>query len=230
MLGLEIVAWVYMGMCILSSSIIEIDILMGRYQKMTIMNVVWPITGLYLGPFSLYYYFKKKRAKKHAPAHKKTHTKHVHRKKITLDDVFMSSLHCGAGCVAGDIVAELIIFFVGITLFGATIWASLFFDYGLALVFGLVFQFFTIKAIKKRLSNFTIIKDAFKADILSITTFEIGLFGWMIASFFIFSPELMANQVIFWFMMQVGMILGLLTTMPMNYLLIKWGIKSSCHE
>jgi len=31
---------------------------------------------------------------------------------------------------------------------------------------------------------------------------------------------------VFWFMMQIGMIFGFLTTYPANWLLVKWGIKS----
>jgi hypothetical protein len=34
------------------------------------------------------------------------------------------------------------------------------------------------------------------------------------------------NSVVFWFMMQIGMIFGFLTTYPANWLLVKRGIKS----
>jgi hypothetical protein len=34
------------------------------------------------------------------------------------------------------------------------------------------------------------------------------------------------STVVFWFMMQVGLILGFLTTYPANWLLVKWGVKS----
>ncbi|MGE0751308.1 MAG: DUF4396 domain-containing protein [Variibacter sp.] len=35
-----------------------------------------------------------------------------------------------------------------------------------------------------------------------------------------------ASTIMFWFVMQVGMILGFLTTYPANWLLVRWGVKS----
>ncbi len=33
-------------------------------------------------------------------------------------------------------------------------------------------------------------------------------------------------SVVFWFMMQIGMVLGFATTYPANWLLVKWGVKT----
>jgi hypothetical protein len=38
--------------------VILFDILIGHNQHMWIMNVVWPITGLWAGPIALWAYFK----------------------------------------------------------------------------------------------------------------------------------------------------------------------------
>ncbi len=44
-----------------------------------------------------------------------------------------------------------------------------------------------------------------KADFLSLTFFEIGLFGWMaVFDLLIFDQKLGMNTVTYWFMMQVG--------------------------
>jgi preprotein translocase subunit SecD len=32
---------------------------------------------------------------------------------------------------------------------------------------------------------------------------------------------------VFWFMMQIGLIFGFVTTYPANWLLVKWGVKSA---
>jgi Domain of unknown function (DUF4396) len=51
----------------------------------------------------------------------------------------------------------------------------------------------------------TIVRSA-KADFLSLTFFEIGLFGWMaIFDLVIFDQKLRMNTVTYWFMMQVGL-------------------------
>jgi hypothetical protein len=59
-------------------------------------------------------------------------------------------------------------------------------------------------------------------------TAEVGLFGWMaVVYFLVFAarrPD--ASTAVFWFMMQIGMVLGLLTSYPANWLLVKSGVKS----
>ena len=63
---------------------------------------------------------------------------------------------------------------------------------------------------------------------MSVTAFEVGLFGWMAVTYFVLfatqPPD--ASTVVFWFMMQIGMLLGFATSYPANWLLIRWGIKS----
>jgi hypothetical protein len=70
---------------------------------------------------------------------------------------------------------------------------------------------------------------AAKSDTLSILTFEIGLFGWMALTFFVFfhDSHLRPIRAGYWFMMQIGMILGFFTSYPMNRWLIKSGWKEA---
>ncbi len=59
------------------------------------------------------------------------------------------------------------------------------------------------------------IKAALKADTLSLTSWQIGMYGWMaISVFIIFNRKLEATDPIFWFMMQIGMLLGFITAYP----------------
>lgn len=53
---LILLSWIFIGLAILSSIIIIIDII-GHPQKMRIMNLVWPVTGLYSGLIGLYAYY-----------------------------------------------------------------------------------------------------------------------------------------------------------------------------
>ena len=72
------------------------------------------------------------------------------------------------------------------------------------------------------------LKAATKADIVSLTFFEIGLFGWMALMAFVFFPapnHLMPTSIAFWFMMQMGMIIGYCTSWPANVWLVRRGIK-----
>lgn len=77
-------------------------------------------------------------------------------------------------------------------------------DFVLALVFGLVFQYFSIAPMAGDYGWKTVVRSA-KADFLSLTFFEIGLFGWMaIFDLVIFDQKLRMNTMTYWFMMQVG--------------------------
>ena len=57
--------------------------------------------------------------------------------------------------------------------------------------------------------------------------FEVGLFGWMaVMQLVLFTtPHLTPAHAAYWFLMQVGMILGFITAFPVNMWLIRRGIK-----
>ncbi len=231
------ISWIFLGIGLLSSIIIYVDINMGRYQGMPIMNVCWPITALYSGPIALFMYFKYGRPKKMKMDHSKMkaqhgshsgHSKHKMKHKPSWVQIYISSTHCGAGCGLADIVSEIMIYWAAITILGHTIWASYFIDYGFALVFGFAFQYFNIAPMKPDLSTWQVTKDAVKADVLSLTSFQLGMYGWLLAVHFMFNGMLNASSPIYWFMMQIGLTIGLLTTYPVNYWLIKTHIKESC--
>jgi hypothetical protein len=63
--------------------------------------------------------------------------------------------------------------------------------------------------------------------VLSLTAFEVGLFAWMALMFWVFfpNPHLEPNTATYWFLMQVGMAIGLVTSYPMNRYLIARGVK-----
>jgi hypothetical protein len=140
--------------------------------------------------------------------------------------VFTAVTHCGAGCTLGDIIAEWIIFAVGFTILGEALWPEYIGDYVLAYILGILFQFSAI-APMRGLGPAEGIWEAIKADTLSLTAFEIGLFGWMALYRFVLFPFLHVDTVTYWFMMQVGMILGFWTSYPVNWFLVKSGIKEA---
>lgn len=76
-------------------------------------------------------------------------------------------------------------------------------DYVLALFFGIFFQYFSIAPMTGQYGLTTLWRSA-KADLLSLTFFEIGLFGWMaIFQVVIFDGTLPMDTVAYWWMMQV---------------------------
>ena len=136
--------------------------------------------------------------------------------------------HCGSGCALGDIISELIIFALALTIAGRTLWAEYTGDYTLAVLLGIAFQYFAI-APMRGLGVKDGLRAAAKADVVSLTAFEIGLFGWMALMAYVLFPaphQLTPSAAAFWFLMQIGMIIGYFTSWPANVWLVNRGIKS----
>jgi len=189
---------------------------------MKIMNIIWPITGFYMLLFGLWAYRKmSKTSEKHEDMMKSEVNKPFQQ------SVFISTSHCGAGCTCGDIIGEFAIFFFGIKFFGSALWTSYLVDFALAYSIGIAFQYFAVVPMK-HLSPAKGLSEALKADTLSIIAFQAGMYSWMALTFFVlFHPPLEANNPIFWFMMQICMSIGFLTSYPVNGYLVKKGTKAS---
>src|SRR5699024_8896126 len=189
-------------------------------QIMKVMNRVWPIIGWLLGPLALWTYFKWGR---------------LEAKNINQDDirgmpakVFVATRHCSSGCTVGVVLGVPIVGFTALTIAGSALFAHYIIEFILAFAFGIVFQFFAIFPMNKKQGIMRAIKDAVKADSLALAAFEIGMFGWMaIVHFIIFSQPPKPNEPVYWFMMQIAMILGFLTSYPANWWLVKKGIKEA---
>ena len=182
-----------------------------------------------LGPIAVWAYYKIGRLSTHQAMHRaKEHgEKPPGKEKPFWQSAAVGSTHCGSGCTLGDVVAEWFLFFVPLTLFGKAIFAAWLLDYILAFLFGIAFQYFTIKPMKG-LSVGQGILAAVKADTLSLTSWQIGMYGWMaVVTFAIFGHELHKTDPVFWFMMQLAMIAGFLTSYPVNCWLLKKGIKET---
>ena len=210
-----------------SALIIVVDLLAAHKQHMWIMNLVWPITALYAGPIALWGYFTAGRLSTHRAVHeaKARGEEPPGQKKPFWQMVALGTTHCGAGCTLGDIVAEWGLVLFPFMLFGKKIFAAWVVDYVLAFGFGILFQYFTI-APMRGLGLRDGIKAALKADTLSLTAWQIGMYGWMaIAIFLIFRHEIEKTDPVFWFMMQIAMLAGFVTSYPVNWWLLRAGIK-----
>lgn len=219
---LQTIAWISLVVAVACAVVIVVDIRARGYrQPMGVMEWVWPITALYLGPFGLAFYWLVGRK-----VSQRWRAEHGDAEFPYWVRVGVSSTHCGAGCTLGDVIAESLIFIFAITLFGATIWAAYLLDFTFALALGVLFQFAAIRAMSNDRVP-VLLRRAAKADVLSLTAFEVGLFAWMALMFWVFFPDphLEPNTATYWFLMQVGMAIGLVTSYPMNRYLIARGVK-----
>jgi hypothetical protein len=218
---------------------IAVDVARHR-QHMWIMNVVWPVTALFGTVWIVWQYFAYGRLAAREKMHRSMERKKdPPNKRQTPFPVMVANgaLHCGSGCTLGDIVAEWLVFAVPAvatwfgyrSLFDDKIFAVWVVDYILAYAFGIFFQYFTI-APMRGLSLGPGLVAAVKADTLSLTAWQLGMYGFMaFAHLYLFrtvlGTELRTDMAEFWFMMQIAMVCGFLTSYPINWWLIQAGIK-----
>jgi hypothetical protein len=214
---LQVLSWISLALGLLTTATISID-LIAHPQRMRIMNIVWPITGLYFPLIGLWSYHAMGRPMAlDAPA--------MVGERPFWKRVFVSATHCGSGCVLGDMIGAPIVFAFGLTLLGTTLFADYAAEFALAYIFGIAFQYFPIRWMRNVPPHEALI-DAVKADTLSLVAFEVGMFGWMAIAYVALVPwHPRPNGAVFWFMMQIGMICGFLTTYPANWVLVRWGVK-----
>jgi branched-subunit amino acid transport protein len=230
----------YLALGFICGAIIAAD-LFRHPQHMWIMNVVWPVTALFGSVWIIWQYFQYGRlAEKRLARQAMEHNEEMPNKKLTPFAVMVANgaLHCGSGCTLGDITAEWLVFAVPAVavafgwhgIFGEektfAIWIV---DFIFAYLFGIAFQYFTI-APMRGLSLGGGILQAIKADTMSLIAWQIGMYGFMaFANFYIFRRalgiRLEVDSTEFWFMMQIAMLFGFATTYPVNWWLLRAGIK-----
>ena len=236
---LHVLSIVSLALGFVSALIAAIDV--ARHpQHMAIMNVVWPVVALFAGPVALRAYYSYGRLAAHEAARPAMDKgEKMPSKKLTPFPVMVGkgAAHCGAGCTLGDIVAEWLVFFVPAiavwfgyqSIFPDKMFAVWIVDFIFAFALGIVFQYFTI-APMRGLGLWDGLVAAVKADTLSLTAWQVGMYGFMaIAQFACFRPligkPVEANTPEFWFAMQIAMVCGFVTSYPVNWWLIEAGIK-----
>ncbi|MGN6157807.1 MAG: DUF4396 domain-containing protein [Devosia sp.] len=218
---LTVLTWMSLGAGVVSALWIALDVLR-HPQQMVVMNLVWPICGLFGPGLMIWAYYAWGRSSGEQPF---------------AVSVFKGALHCGSGCTLGDIAAEaLLLSFPGLAavfglgfLFGDEMFAAWVLDYILAFVIGIIFQYFAIVPMR-HLSPGEGVVQAVKADAASLTAWQVGMYGFMaIAQFGLFRAglglRLAASMPEFWFMMQIAMLCGLATSYPVNWWLLRAGLK-----
>ena len=239
---IEDFAWAYLSLSVLCFLAIAVHEWY-RPQKMRVMNLVWPISALYFGPAALEVYLRSGRK-----GTKAYHTRMMEEAKRELqqeriaqgglkpreegesqasrEQVAVGVSHCGAGCTLGDFAAEWWVFLRGLTFAGGVFQTRILLDFVLAWAFGIAFQFFSIVPMRELPIGKGIVQ-AIKVDTLSIVAFQIGMTAWMALTYYVLfpSPHLQPNNAVFWFMMQVAMMVGYFTSYPVNVFLLNAGWK-----
>lgn len=229
---LHLIALGSLGLACLCAVVIFAHIT-GHPQRMGIMNGVWPIAALFGSVLVLigYFCYGVQDADDVPDSEREATPFPV--------AVAKGALHCGSGCTIGDIVAETIVLIFPVVatwfgwhwLFGEKMFATWVLDFVLAFIAGIFFQYFAIAPMRK-LSPKDGIVAALKADSLSLLAWQVGMYGVMaLLQFLVFEPLTSSRGTAampeFWLAMQWAMIGGFITSYPVNWWLIRAGIKEA---
>ncbi len=228
---LLILSWAYLAFCSGCALFVITDLVRGNHQKMWVMNLVWPITAMYTGPLGVWLYIRTRALSTAAsPQPKEQTSERMKRVEPTREQVAVATFHCGAGCALGDVISETGLFVIGGSVagfLGSEFGTRLFADFCLAYVLGIFFQYFTI-APMRGMSPGKGLLAAMRADTISITAFQLGMFGWMALTHYVLfaAPHrIYPDMAVFWFMMQIAMLIGWATSYPANVWLLRKGWK-----
>ena len=136
---------------------------------MKIMNVVWVLTALWASYLALWAYFKFGMETAPKEDGKDMDMGADMKMDMSMKDmpmdmpmgnmdrphwqsIALSALHCGAGCTLADIIGEWITCYFPISIGGSMIIGNWVFDFILALIIGIYFQFYAIREMEKYLS------------------------------------------------------------------------------
>ncbi len=224
-----IVSLAVAGLC---AVLVLVDVVR-RPQPMGVMNVVWPLTMLFGSVVWLAFYLRRGRA---APRGDDS----TGPEKSMRASVAVGASHCGAGCTLGDLIGEFgLVAVPGVAavfglgwFFTDRIFAGWVFDFVLAYLIGIVFQYFSI-APMRGLGLRAGLWAAVKADTFSITSWQVGMYGvmalgqlWLLPTLFGRRAETVSPE--FWLLMQLAMVVGFATAYPVNWLLIRRGSRRRC--
>lgn len=190
------VAWTYITLSSISAVIIAADIyLLGRRHRGVNTELVWINSALYLGPFAIVSYVRHGRAGAMSPS-------------VALVDDSKEGLGAalpggGASAVA-HLVGVPIVAAAGWTIAGMAMWPMIIVIALLAIAVSAIYEYTLGRG---RASGHTLRMSAgaaLLAAVVTVAAFDVGMVGWM--------PPV--SQGAFWFLMQLGVLVALLTGYP----------------
>lgn len=200
------VAWAYLALSLLSAACVAADIYWGRRRHENVATqLVWITSALYLGPFAIPLYLG--RGRTHGASTPAAGTV------ASADDTVRALLPGGAASAVAHLVAVPFVIAAGWTIAGLAMWPMIIVIAALAVAMLTVYGLAADHSDHRRVS----IGAAIAAAVITVAAFDIGMVGWMLLLHYnnAMPP---ASESTFWFLMQMGVIVGLLTGYPA----VKW--------
>ncbi len=198
-------SWVILAVAVVSALVIAFDIYARRQRHQTVTSeLVWVTSALYLGPFALPLYFSNGRRspRPHNAGSGETG-------KQPGEPATVAALPGGGASAIAHLIGVPLVIASGLTIAGIDLWVMIIVIGALAIALLYLYERAEATGQARPMSAAT----AITAAVVTVLAFDIGMGGWMILLHFnAFMPP--ATDAAFWFLMQVGIVLGLLTGYP----------------
>ncbi len=208
------VSWSFVALAVVSAAFIAYDILgRGHRQRVGAMNLVWPATALYFGPLAVFAYLRygRLRSEKWQAEHGAASTKDLAAAALT------GGTPGGTASLIGHVIGVPLIVLSGVTIAGLDLWAMIAAVAVIATAFLFAYEFFFSTVPARRLSGGRGVAVAALIAFATVLAFDIGMGGWMLLLHFSENMPA-ATTMAFWFLMQLGVVLGTLTALPV----VRW--------
>ncbi len=219
-------SWVMVAIGLASCGFVGWDLSRRQQQPMAVMRYVWPINALWGGVFGGWAYWMIGRMPPRGSAGASSNHRDAMKERPFWQKVLAGTFHCGAGCSLADLIGPFLFRLLPFVVIGSKVFGEWTLDYVLALLIGVAFQYAALAPMLNQHGP-RVWWRALKVDFLSLTSWQVGMYGWMALVIFVWFGKLHPTHIEFWFMMQLAMACGLLTAYPMNWWLIKAGIKTA---
>lgn len=199
---LTTLAWAYIAVSVVSAGAVLYDIRgRGHRQRKPVMDAVWPLSALYLGPLAWPAYVRFGRSDGASSADAPVTVKAIR-----------SGLPGGVSSGLAHVVVVPFVVVTGMTVAGLPMWAMVALIAPLAALGIFAFEY---AGHEQRARN---AKLAAAVAVLTVLAFDVGMLGWMVLLHYSENMPA-AGDVRFTFLMQVGLVLGTLTAYPVMRLL-----------
>lgn len=191
-------AWIYLITSVLSAGLLAYDIYGRRHLlRVPAMKAVWPVSALFLGPLAMLLYARWGRLRMEDPAR---HSR--------MTWILLALLPGAAASTVAHLIGVPVVFGAGWTIAGETLWAVALFILILATL--MLFMFEAAAASGERANRLV---GLFLGAFFTVLAFDVGMVGWML---YLHGNGLMQpiTDVVFTAQMQIGMLLGMLTALP----------------
>lgn len=205
------VAWTYLALSLLSSVFITFDIYVRHQRRDSVATeLVWITAALYLGPFAVAGYLRQG----HAEASSAESTGAPQR---GAESPAVAVLPGGGASAVAHLIAVPLVVAVGWTIAGMAMWPMIIVIAVLAIAMLAVYERVASHGDRCKPTRGLSVGAAVIAAGITVAAFDVGMVGWMLLLHFNNAMPPVTEST-FWFLMQVGVVIGLLTGYPA----VKW--------